>query len=55
MVDLKAFIKNYEKNGKITQMLTICVEGEKGKMYKSYFINVSKTKGTAYLSETKEK
>ena len=55
MVELKAFIKNYKKGDKVTQMLTICVEGEKGKMYKSYFVNVSKEKGTAYLTETKEK
>jgi len=54
MVQLKAFVKNYKKGEKTTQILTICVEGENGKIYKDYFVNVSKEKGTCYLTECKK-
>jgi uncharacterized iron-regulated protein len=54
MVQLKAFIKNHTKGEKTTQILTICVEGENGKLYKDYFVNVSKNKGTCYLTECKK-
>lgn len=54
MINLKAFITNHKKGEKTTQILTICVEGENGKIYKDYFVNVSKMKGTCYLSECKK-
>lgn len=54
MVNVSAFITNYEKDGKKTQILTIKIEGENGKMYKKYFVNYSDKKKSVYLSETKE-
>lgn len=54
MINLKAFITNHKKGEKTTQILTICFEGENGKIYKDYFVNVSKQKGTCYLTETRK-
>lgn len=54
MINLKAFITNHKKGEKTIQILTICVEGENGKKYKDYFVNVSKSKGTCYLTECKK-
>ena len=54
MVQIKCFIKNYKKGDKTTQVLTCVVEGENGKLYKDYFLNVSKEKGTCYLTDCKK-
>lgn len=54
-MDIKAFVKNYDKKGKVIQILNICVEENGKKIYKTYYLNYSKNKNTCYLSEPKEK
>lgn len=54
MTDIRCFIKNHEKDGKIYQVLTVCVSSANEKIYKDYFVNVSTQKGTVYLAECKK-
>lgn len=48
---MKVYIKNYEKNGKKTQILV--VSDDDGNYY-HYFVNYSKKKNSVYLTPSKD-
>ena len=48
---MKVYIKNYEKNGKKTQVLVV---SDNDGNYYHYFVNYSKNKNSVYLTPSKD-
>ena len=53
---IRTFIKNYEKNGKVTQIVKTLVYDKNNNVVESkkYFVNVSKKTNNVYLTEITE-